>query len=220
MDSQEHFLNSSNLNTGKNNNGDNNSGDNNSGDYNSGDYNGGNRNSGDFNFGVFNSGDWNSGSFNSGDRNSGNYNSGIQNCGDGNSGDYNIGDHNSGDWNKCNFSSGCFNTAEPKIYMFNKISDWTYSDWMHSDAHFLLSQIMDSEIKCRWLEDMTDDEKVTHPEAAVTGSYLKKSQFSNTECSATWWSKLSKNEKSIIMSIPNFDKYIFKEITGIDVDED
>ena len=160
MDSQEHFLNSSNLNTGKNNNGDNNSGDNNSGDYNSGDYNGGNRNSGDFNFGVFNSGDWNSGSFNSGDRNSGNYNSGIQNCGDGNSGDYNIGDHNSGDWNKCNFSSGCFNTAEPKIYMFNKISDWTYSDWMHSDAHFLLSQIMDSEIKCRWLEDMTDDEKI------------------------------------------------------------
>lgn len=85
---------------------------------------------------------------------------------------------------------------------------------------FLLSQIMDSEIKCRWLEDMTDDEKVTHPEAAVTGSYLKKSQFSNTECCATWWSKLSKNEKSIIMSIPNFDKYIFKEITGIDIDKD
>lgn len=41
---------------------------------------------------------------------------------------------NSGDWNKTNFSNGCFNTESPKIYLFNKPSDWTYQDWLNSDA--------------------------------------------------------------------------------------
>lgn len=58
-----------------------------------------------------------------------------------NSGDCNSGDWNSGDWNKCSFSNGCFNTVEPKIYLFNKPSDWTYRDWLNSDARYLLNQI-------------------------------------------------------------------------------
>ena len=33
------------------------------------------------------------------------------------------------------------------------------------------------------------------------------------------WNKLSQKEKDIVMAIPNFDKAIFKEITGIDVDK-
>ena len=31
---------------------------------------------------------------------------------------------------------------------------------------------------------------------------------------------MTREEKDIVMSVPNFDKYIFKEITGIDVEED
>ena len=65
---------------------------------------------------------------------------------------------------------------------------------------------------------MTDEEKAAHPEAKVTGGYLK--QLDNSERGSIWWSKLSDHEKSIIKSIPNFDKEIFKEITGINVDED
>ena len=155
---------------------------------------------------------------NSGNRNSGNCNSGNCNSGNRNSGNCNSGNCNSGDWNKCSFSNGCFNTVEPKIYLFNKPSDWTYRDWLSSDARYLLNQIPGDVLEYVWFEDMTDEEKAAHPEAKVTGGYLK--QLDNSERGSIWWSKLSDHEKSIIKSIPNFDKEIFKEITGINVDED
>lgn len=44
---------------------------------------------------------------------------------DTNTRDYNTGNYNSGDWNKTCCSNGCFNTESPKIYMFNKQSNWT-----------------------------------------------------------------------------------------------
>ena len=178
---------------------------------NSGDCNSGNRNSGNRN-----SGDWNSGDWNSGNRNSGNRNSGDCNSGNRNSGDWNSGNRNSGDWNKCSFSNGCFNTVEPKIYLFNKPSDWTYRDWLNSDARYLLNQIPGDVLEYVWFEDMTDEEKTAHPEAKTTGGYLK--QLDNSECGSIWWRGLNDYEKSIIKAIPNFDKEIFKEITGVDVD--
>ena len=157
-----------------------------------------------------------SGLCNSGDYNSGNRNSGDWNSGDCNSGDCNSGDWNSGDWNKCSFSNGCFNTVEPKIYMFNKPSEWTYRDWLNSDARYLLNQIPGDILEYVWFENMTSEEKAAHPEAEVTGGYLK--QIDNSECGFIWWHELSDYEKRIIKTIPNFDKEIFKEITGIDVD--
>ena len=63
---------------------------------------------------------------------------------------------------------------------------------------------------------MTDAEKATHPEAKVTGGYLK--QLDNSEYCSNWWRRLNDYEKSIIKAIPNFDKKIFKDITGVDVD--
>ena len=183
---------------------------------NSGNRNSGNWNSGDRNSGNRNSGDWNSGNRNSGNRNSGDWNSGNRNSGDCNSGDWNSGDCNSGDWNKCSFSNGCFNTVEPKIYLFNKPSDWTYRDWLNSDARYLLNQIPGDVLEYVWFEDMTDEEKTAHPEAKTTGGYLK--QLDNSECGSIWWRGLNDYEKSIIKAIPNFDKEIFKEITGVDVD--
>ena len=173
--------------------------------------------------GLCNSGDWNSGNRNSGNRNSGNRNSGDCNSGDCNSGDWNSGnrnsgDCNSGDWNKCSFSNGCFNTTSPKIYLFNKPSEWTYEDWLNSEARYLLNQIPGDVLEYIWLSDMTDEEKAAHPEAETTGGYLK--ILDNSECAVIWWRGLSDRQKAIITAIPNFDKAIFKEITGIDVDED
>ena len=173
-------------------------------------------NSGDCNSGDCNSGNRNSGNRNSGDCNSGNRNSGNRNSGNRNSGNRNSGDCNSGDWNKCSFSNGCFNTVEPKIYLFNKPSDWTYRDWLNSDARYLLNQIPGDVLEYVWFEDMTDEEKTAHPEAKTTGGYLK--QLDNSECGSIWWRGLNDYEKSIIKAIPNFDKEIFKEITGVDVD--
>ena len=168
--------------------------------------------------GLCNSGDWNSGDCNSGDCNSGNRNSGNRNSGNRNSGDWNSGDWNSGDWNKCSFSNGCFNTESPKIYLFNKPSPWTYRDWLNSEARFLLNQIPGDVLEYRWLENMTDEEKAEHPEAETTGGYLK--ELDNSECALIWWRGLNDRQKAIITALPNFDKAIFKEITGIDVDED
>ena len=160
----------------------------------------------------------NSGNRNSGNRNSGNRNSGDCNSGNRNSGDWNSGNRNSGDWNKTNFSNGCFNTVEPKIHLFNKPSEWTYRDWLNSEARYLLNQIPGDVLEYIWLDDMTDEEKAAHPEAETTGGYLK--VLDNSECAVIWWRGLSDRQKNIIAAIPNFDKAIFKEITGIDVDED
>ena len=175
-------------------------------------------NSGDCNSGDWNSGDWNSGNWNSGDCNSGDWNSGDCNSGDWNSGNRNSGNRNSGDWNNTNFSNGCFNTVEPKIHLFNKPSEWTYRDWLNSDARYLLNQIPGDVLEYIWFENMTDEEKEVHPEAETTGGYLK--ELDNSECAVIWWRSLDQRKKNVIMAIPNFDKAIFKEITGIDVDAD
>lgn len=33
-----------------------------------------------------------------------------------------------------------------------------------------------------------------------------------------WWNELDDAERKAVMSLPNFDKEIFKEITGIEVE--
>ena len=70
-----------------------------------------------------------------------------------------IRDRNSGDWNKCSFSNGCFNTVSPKIYLFNKPSEWTYQDWLNSEARYLLNQIPGDVLEYIYFSDMTDEEK-------------------------------------------------------------
>ena len=129
----------------------------------------------------------------------------------------NTGDWNTGDWNKACFSNGCFNTEEPKIYLFNKPSEWTYRDWLNSRARCLMRQINCNILDWIRLGDMTEDEKTAHPKAEITGGYLK--PLDNSESAQIWWQKLSDEERGVIKSIPNFDKDVFKEIVGIDVDE-
>ena len=207
--------------TGLCNSGNRNSGDRNSGNYNSGDCNSGDCNSGDYNSGDCNSGDCNSGNYNSGDRNSGkynsgDYNSGKYNSGDYNSGDYNSGNYNSGDWNKTCFSNGCFNTESPKIFLFNKPSDWTYRDWLNSDARYILVDCPSNVLAWIRDSDMTDEEKEQHPEYSVTGGFLK--HVEEKAVRQIWWDGLPARQKDVVMQLPNFDKYIFKEITGISVE--
>ena len=168
-------------------------------------------NSGDWNSGNRNSGDWNSGNRNSGNRNSGDWNSGNRN-----SGDWNSGNRNSGDWNKTCFSNGCFNTESPKIFLFNKPSDWTYQDWLNSDARYILMDCPSNVLSWIWEDDMTDEEKEQHPEYSVTGGFLK--HIEKETGRQMWWDGLSDRKKDIVMQLPNFDKDIFKEITGITVE--
>lgn len=138
------------------------------------------------------------------------------NSGDFNSGDCNSGNRNSGDWNKTSFSNGCFNTVSPKIYMFNKPTDWTLEHWLNCRARYLLNQIDDCPLEYVWFDSMTDEEKAVHPEAKTTGGYLK--ERTTADNARKWWAGLSADDRNIIFSLPNFDAAIFKEITGIDVD--
>ena len=182
---------------------------------NSGYCNSGNWNSGDYNSCDYNSGDYNSGNCNSGNRNSGDCNSGNRNSGDWNSGNWNSGNRNSGDWNKTSFSNGCFNTVSPKIYMFNKPTDWTFENWLNCRARYLLNQIDDFPLKYVCFDSMTDDEKAMHPEAETTGGYLKEHTIANN--AQKWWDSLDASDRNEIFNLPNFDAAIFKEIIGIDV---
>ena len=65
--------------------------------------------------------------------------------------------------------------------------------------------------------EMTDEEKKAYPEAKTTDGYLQK--VDAKKAANEWWRELSGEDKRTILSIPNFDKDIFKEITGIDVDD-
>lgn len=144
-------------------------------------------------------------------------NSGNLNSGNWNSGDRNSGDRNSGDWNSGNYSSGCFNTAETKIYLFNKPSDWKYSDWRYSRACCILSNMPFDDIEWIVSANMTETEKNAYPKYKTTGGFLRKVKAEDCQ---KWWNMLSDKEKNEVKSLPNFDAEIFKEITGISVGED
>ena len=134
-----------------------------------------------------------------------------------NTGNRNTGDCNTGDWNKSSFNTGCFNTEEQKITLFNKPSGMTYCEWMDSDARYLLNQIPKDVVEWVYEEDMTDEEKATHPTYETTGGYLK--VLDESECGQLWWGSLSDRRKEIIKAIPNFDAEIFFQCTGVRVDE-
>ena len=89
---------------------------------------------------------------------------------------------------------------------------------MNSRARRILNKIPAEILEWILLSDMTDEEKQLHPEAEITNGYLKVLDTSN--CNLIWWRGLSAAEKLEIMRMPNFDKAIFKEITGIDISED
>ena len=167
--------------------------------------------------GRCNTGNRNTGNRNTGDWNTGDCNTGNRNTGDCNTGNRNTGDWNTGDWNKSSFNTGCFNTEEQKIMLFNKPSDMTYSEWLGSDARYLLNQIPKDVVEWVYEEDMTDAEKAAHPTYETTGGYLK--VLDESECGQLWWGSLSDRRKEIIKAIPNFDAEIFFQCTGVRVDE-
>ena len=184
----------------------------NTGYWNTGDCNTGYWNTGHRNTGYRNTGYWNTGDCNTGNCNTGNWNTGHRNTGD-----CNTGYRNTGDWNTCSHSSGCFNTVEQTIPLFNKPSDWTYDMWRSSSAHKIMLTMPRPRLEWRNLVNMSDDENKEHPEAKVTGGYLAKITVGADELNQ-WWQSLPINSKEEVLSLPNFDKAIFKEITGINVD--
>ena len=195
-------------NTGNRNTGNLNTGNRNTGIYNTGNYNTGIYNTGDCNEGYCNSGDFNTGSHNTGDYNKGNYNTGS--C---NTGSCNTGNCNTGNYNSCDYSTGFFNSVEQPIYFFNKEVKLTRDEISDLKGLDIASHLKLSE----WIyaSGMTEEEKQQHPKYETTGGYLK--TYTYKQAWANLWKKLNKEEKQAIKDLPNFDKKVFKEITGITV---
>ena len=102
--------------------------------------------------------------------------------------------------------------------MFNKPSNWTIEDWYHSKAMIILDRFHNNSLQCIPATRMTKEEQEQYPDYEILGGYLRKQN--NLESNQLYWDKLSKSEKEIVKSLPNFDAVIFKKITGIDVNKD
>ena len=182
-----------------------NTGNYNTGNYNTGHCNSGDRNTGDRNSGERNTGNYNTGHCNSGDHNTGNHNTGHYNTGDRNTGHYNSGDHNTG-----NHNTGAFNTQDGPIYLFNKYTDKI----TRKELETILSSLKVIPV-LQWISEssMTSEEKQNNPSYKTTGGYLKNTGRND-------YSKLTEKNKKDIMSLPNFDNEIFKQITGVSLLEE
>lgn len=138
--------------------------------------------------------------------NTGNWCTGLKN-----SGNWNSGNRNSG-----NCNSGYFNTATPKVTIFNKQTDTTFEDFSKIKG----IQVLNWNYENNWWvysQNMTKEEKKAHPEHETMGGYLKTVDF-KTACKMMW-DNLDNEDKQSVKEIPNFDPDVFKEITGIDVNE-
>ena len=149
----------------------------------------------------------NTGLFNTGYRNTG-----YRNTGDCNTGDCNTGDCNTGDWNQCDRSTGLFNTKERTVTIFNKDSGFLFDEVRDTEWYYLLRNR--PFVLTEWIE-YTEEEKEGSIIRQAIGGYLK--EYSYKEACQNWWNSYSDEEKEYLAeNIPNFDREIFKEITGID----
>ena len=168
------------------------------------------------NTGLFNTGNGNTGNGNTGSKNTGNKNTGDKNTGDGNTGYKNTGYGNTGYGNTGDGSNGVFCTEpDMNIRIFNRPSGMSLRDFYRSryyealcNAPFMLTE---------WIP-YTEEEKKADQEKEMIGGYLK--EYTMKEAWANWWGEMSEEAKKIVQDIPNFDAKIFKEITGIEVNND
>lgn len=189
--------NSGSWNTGGHNRGHLNSGSYNSGHHNTGNSNSGSNNAGDLNDGYRNTGNSNQGNFNSGHSNSGQYNSGDKNKGSYNTGDFNAGHFNTGNFNNGDFNVGDYNNAANTIGCFNTKNQRL--KFFDKETDMTLEQWRTSEAK-RLLDYIV-----------ITSDSFAESNKK--------WNELTKDEKSTIMNIPNFDAEKFELITKIRVEQ-
>ena len=140
-------------------------------------------------------------------------NSGNRNSGDCNSGDWNSGDRNSGNWNSGDRNSGFFNSDEPCVRMFNKMTNFKEKDikipsWCYFDLTVWVSH-----------DTASEEEKTEHKaEIEICGGFLKTINYKDAWRIA--WNKASIEKRKELFDLPNWDNQVFKEITGIDAENE
>lgn len=175
-------------------------GEGNCGNNNIGDNNRGNNNIGINNCGNYNSGNSNEGYYNVGSFNMGYYNTGDHNIGCNNSGYCNIGDYNTGSYNEISYSTGFFNTKEQPIYMFNKPTKL---------SSFMIYELEGMELVHQLMTLYNID--FYYNKNAICSSYCRKLR------NKVWHCGFTEKQREAVLSLPNFDAEIFREITGINI---
>lgn len=87
----------------------------------------------------------------------------------------------------------------------------TWDEWYNNEAYRSASDMKVTEWIC-W-DNMTDDEKKENPKAFVCEGYVKVFEYKTAW--SNLWETLSESQRKSFESLPNFDKGIFEEITGI-----
>ena len=107
-----------------------------------------------------------------------------------------------------------FCTKESKIRIFDIQTDMTMNEFKRTEWYrvFKLYPVR----LTKWIK-YSKEEKRTDKNKAFVGGYLKKYSFK--EACWIWWDELPVTEKEVVMTLPNFDKDKFFEITGIDIEE-
>lgn len=173
------------------------------GDYNTGFHNTGIRNSGNHNTGNNNSGNRNTGEYNAGARNTGDNNRGSHNTGNNNFGSCNSGDYNFGGYNSGSFNSGLRNAG---YYNSGSYNSGSYNSGDYNAGIFNSDE--------PYMRMFNLDTGMTYSKFMATLSY---------DLGSLLWRIYKKDlitgDVEKIKAFPNFDPFIFEEITGIKIDE-
>ena len=102
--------------------------------------------------------------------------------------------------------------------MFDQESEWTMDDWLNSQARYIMSCCPYTYSDFVLKADMTPEEIEKHPECETIGGYVKVFRITD-EDKQKWWDGLDGEDKTSVMSLPNFDKDKFYKCTGIKIKE-
>ena len=181
----------------------------NTGDYSTGSYSTGNYSTGKLSTGSCSTGYCSTGHGSTGSYSTGNYSTGYYSTGH-----RSRGNKSTGSWSISNYSTGHFSTEDYSGYgAFDKpctIDEWNNA-YKPGWVYFRLTEWV-------YKEGMNDKEKEDNPSYEITGGYLKVYEYQEAWRKA--YDSATREEQLKIKDLPNFDKDKFKQISGIDIDED
>ena len=174
----------------------------------------GHRSTGHYSTGNYSTGGRSTGNWSTGYRSTGNWSTGYWSTGNYSTGHRSTGNYSTGGWSISNYSTGHFSTEDYSGFgTFDKpctVEEWSavYKPYW---IYFSLTEWVDK-------EDMNDKEKEDNPSYKTTGGYLR--VYGYQEAWRKSYDSVTREEQLKIKDLPNFDKDKFKQISGIDIDED
>ena len=173
----------------------------------------GDRSTGNWSTGNRSTGSWSTGNWSTGNRSTGSWSTGNRSTGNWSTGNGSTGYRSTGNWSISNYSTGHFSTIDYDGFgAFNK--PCTPEEWDDSfKPEFICFDLTE------WVttEDMTEAEKQEHKTYKTTGGYLR--VYTYKEAWRKAWDSATPEDKELLFKLPNFDADVFKEISGIDVNE-